>query len=60
MQSELQMRLARKRSGMAKLVFEMNLSLDGYVETMAFEPSPALFRHFIGVMRGLGDSVQKC
>jgi len=32
---------------MAKLVFGMNLSLDGYVDHMAFAPSPTLFRHFI-------------
>ena len=32
---------------MAKLVFGMNLSLDGYVDHQAFAPDPALFRHFI-------------
>ena len=32
---------------MAKLVFGMNQSLDGYVDHMAMAPSPALFRHFI-------------
>ncbi len=32
---------------MAKLVFGMNQSLDGYVDHMRFSPSPALFRHFI-------------
>ena len=32
---------------MAKLVFGMNQSLDGYVDHVAFAPSPALFRHFI-------------
>lgn len=32
---------------MAKLVFGMNMSLDGYVDHTAFGPSPALFRHFI-------------
>jgi hypothetical protein len=32
---------------MAKLVFGLNQSLDGYVDHMAFSPSPALFRHFI-------------
>jgi dihydrofolate reductase len=32
---------------MAKLVFGMNQSLDGYVDHTAFAPSPALFRHFI-------------
>ncbi|MGD9945117.1 MAG: dihydrofolate reductase family protein [Burkholderiaceae bacterium] len=32
---------------MAKLVFGMNQSLDGYVDHMAFGPSSALFRRFI-------------
>ncbi len=32
---------------MAKLVFGMNQSLDGYVDHMAFAPGPTLFRHFI-------------
>jgi hypothetical protein len=32
---------------MAKLVFGMNQSLDGYVDHTAFRPSPRLFRHFI-------------
>ncbi len=32
---------------MARLVFGMNQSLDGYVDHMAFEPGPTLFRHFI-------------
>jgi dihydrofolate reductase len=31
----------------AKLVFGMNQSLDGYVDHTAFAPSPTLFRHFI-------------
>ena len=42
---------------MAKLVFGMNQSLDGYVDHMAFAPSPALFRHFIEQVRGLTGSV---
>jgi dihydrofolate reductase len=42
---------------MAKLVFGMNQSLDGYVDHMAFAPSPALFRHFIEQARGLTGSV---
>lgn len=33
---------------MAKLVFGMNQSLDGYVDHMKFAPDPTLFRHFIG------------
>lgn len=42
---------------MAKLVFGMNQSLDGYVDHTAFGPSPALFRHFIEQTRGLAGSV---
>lgn len=32
---------------MAKLVFGMNQSLDGYVDHMEFGPDPTLFRHFV-------------
>ena len=32
---------------MARLVFGLNQSLDGYVDHMAFAPSRTLFRHFI-------------
>jgi dihydrofolate reductase len=32
---------------MAKLVFGMNQSLDGYIDHTAFAASPSLFRHFI-------------
>lgn len=42
---------------MAKLVFGMNVSLDGYVDHMAFGPSPTLFRHFIEEARGQAGSV---
>ena len=42
---------------MAKLVFVMNQSLDGYVDHMAFGPSPRLFRHFIEEARGQAGSV---
>jgi dihydrofolate reductase len=43
---------------MAKLVFEMNQSLDGYVDHMAMgPPRPELFRHFIGLLRGLTGMV---
>jgi dihydrofolate reductase len=42
---------------MAKLVFGMNQSLDGYVDHLEFRPSPALFRHFIEYERGLTGSV---
>jgi dihydrofolate reductase len=38
---------------MAKIVFGLNQSLDGYVEHTNFSPSAALFRHFIEQVRGL-------
>jgi dihydrofolate reductase len=38
---------------MAKLVFGLNQSLDGYVDHDAFAPGPALFRHFIEHERSL-------
>ena len=41
---------------MAKLVFGMNQSLDGYVDHMAFAPSPELFRHFVEQVGGLTGS----
>jgi dihydrofolate reductase len=42
---------------MARLVFGMNQSLDGYVDHMAFAPGPTLFRHFIEEARGQAGSV---
>ena len=42
---------------MAKLVFGMNQSLDGYVDHMAFGPSPTLFRHFIVEAEGQAGSL---
>ncbi|WP_163265487.1 dihydrofolate reductase family protein [Chelativorans alearense] len=42
---------------MAKLVFGMNQSLDGYVDHMAFAPGPTLFRHFIEQAREQTGSV---
>ena len=42
---------------MAKLVFGMNQSLDGYVDHMAFEPSATLFRHFVREAQGQAGSV---
>lgn len=42
---------------MARLVFVLNQSLDGYVDHMAFAPEPALFQHFIDDVRGLTGSV---
>jgi len=42
---------------MAKLVFGMNVSLDGYVDHQEFAPGPVLFRHFVEQVRGLTGSV---
>lgn len=42
---------------MAKLVFGMNQSLDGYVDHMGFGPSPALFRHYIEQAREQAGSL---
>lgn len=42
---------------MAKLVFGMNQSLDGYVDHEEFAPGPKLFRHWIEHVRGLTGSV---
>jgi dihydrofolate reductase len=42
---------------MAKLIYGMNQSLDGYVDHMAFTPSAALFRHWIEQVRGLTGSI---
>jgi dihydrofolate reductase len=38
---------------MAKIVFALNQSLDGFVDHTAFYPDPVLFRHFTENMRGL-------
>lgn len=40
-----------------KLVYELNQSLDGYVDHQAFSPGPALFHHFIEQARGLSGSI---
>ena len=42
---------------MAKLVFEMNVSLDGYVDHQKFAPNPSLFRHFVEHVRDVAGSV---
>ena len=42
---------------MAKLVFGLNQSLDGYVDHMAFAPGRILFHHFIEQVRDLSGSV---
>ncbi|HEY0115849.1 MAG TPA: dihydrofolate reductase family protein [Allosphingosinicella sp.] len=42
---------------MARLVFGMNQSLDGYVDHMRFAPDPTLFRHFIEEAEGQAGSI---
>ena len=42
---------------MAKLVFQMSQSLDGYVDHLKMEPGPALFRHFVELVQGLTGGV---
>lgn len=42
---------------MAKLVFGMNQSLDGYVDHTEFAPGPTLFRHFIEEAKEQAGSV---
>jgi dihydrofolate reductase len=42
---------------MAKLIYELNQSLDGYVDHQRMGPEPALFRHFIERVRDLTGMV---
>ena len=42
---------------MAKLVFGMNVSLDGYVDHDRFAPDPTLFHHFIEEAEGQAGSI---
>jgi dihydrofolate reductase len=42
---------------MAKLVYGLNQSLDGYVDHQNLLPSPVLFRHFIEHVRGVSGMV---
>jgi dihydrofolate reductase len=42
---------------MAKLIYGLNQSLDGYIDHTAFAPGPRLFRHFIEHMRSVTGSV---
>ena len=42
---------------MAKIIYALNQSLDGYVDHMAFQPDSVLFRHFIEDVRGLTGSL---
>lgn len=42
---------------MAKLVYGMNQSLDGYVDHLKFGPSPTRFRHFVTEAEGQTGSI---
>ena len=42
---------------MARLVFGLNQSLDGYVDHLRMRPDPVLFGHFIDQVRGLTGSL---
>ena len=42
---------------MARLIFALNQSLDGYVDHTEFAPDPLLFRHFIDDVRSLAGSI---
>ena len=42
---------------MAKLVFQLSQSLDGYVDHLEMQPGPVLFRHFIEQVRDLAGGV---
>jgi dihydrofolate reductase len=42
---------------MARLVFGMNQSLDGYVDHTEFGPGPKLFRHFVEEAQGQAGSI---
>ena len=42
---------------MAKLVYALNQSLDGFVDHDAFDPLPEIFRHFIGQTAALSGSI---
>jgi hypothetical protein len=42
---------------MAKFVFGMNQSLDGYVDHLKMQTGPALFRYWIENVRGLAGSI---
>ena len=42
---------------MAKFIFGLSQSLDGYVDHQEFRPGPALFRHFVAHVRDLAGCV---
>ncbi len=42
---------------MARFIFGMNVSLDGYVDHDKFAPDPVLFRHWIDQVRGAAGCI---
>lgn len=42
---------------MARLIYGLSQSLDGYVDHLAFAPGPLLFRHFVEHVRDLAGCV---
>lgn len=42
---------------MARLIYALNQSLDGFVDHEAFVPKPDMFQHFIEDMRGLAGLI---
>ena len=42
---------------MAKFIFQMLQSLDGYVDHLELRPDPALFQHFVEQTRDLAGAV---
>lgn len=42
---------------MAKLIYALNVSLDGYVDHMEFAPDPVLFRHFVDDVGSVAGSI---
>jgi len=42
---------------MARLIYGLNVSLDGYVDHDRFAPDPELFRYFIGLMKSVTGSL---
>lgn len=42
---------------MARIVFAMNQSLDGFVDHDRFAPDPVLFRHWVDCMRAIDGSI---
>lgn len=42
---------------MARFIYELNVSLDGYIDHQAFRPEPSLFRHFTERVRDIAGMV---